>query len=156
MAGSNRFLVASVTVLLSACAAQPTGVQPEVTLQDVSIVDIDSTGQSFVLGIDVHNPHPFPLVIDGVRYRVRLDGERFANGKVDCSIEVPPASDQKFEISVDVDLMRISPKLLFVVRDGVRRQINYSLVGDFDLTDSEMTRVSFEDTGQIQLQAATH
>jgi LEA14-like dessication related protein len=145
--------VASTVVLLSGCASQPAAVAPEVTLKNVSIVDIDHEAQSFVLGIDVHNPHPFPLVIDGVRYRIRLDGQRFANGDVRCSVEVPPAAEQTLEISVDLDLMRTAPQLLFVVRDGVRRQIDYRLVGDFDLTDSATPRVSFEDAGRIRLQA---
>ena len=154
MKGPRLVLIASTVVLLSACATQPAAVAPEVTLTNVSIVDIDHTGQSFVLGIDVHNPYPFPLIIDGVRYRIRLDGQRFANGDVRCSIEVPPAAEQTLEISVDLDLMKTAPKLLFVVRDGVRRQIDYRLVGDLDLTDNAIPRVSFEDAGQIRLQAA--
>ena len=36
-------------------------------------------------------------------------------------------------ISVDVNLMRTAPQLLFIVKDGVKREIPYVLSGRFEV-----------------------
>ncbi|MEM9402793.1 MAG: LEA type 2 family protein [Pseudomonadota bacterium] len=128
--------------------------QPEVSLTDVEVTAIDLKGQSFVLSFDVSNPNPFPLAISQINYGVELDGHRFASGETDCSIKVPADSHESFEISVDLNLLQTAPKLLFVVRDGVRKEIPYELQGKFIVDIPTSPRVQFENAGNIQLQAA--
>ncbi|MEM9333385.1 MAG: LEA type 2 family protein [Pseudomonadota bacterium] len=128
--------------------------QPEVSLTDVAVTEIDLKGQTFVLSFDVSNPNPFPLAISKIDYGVELDGLRFASGETHCSIKVPADSRESFEISVDLNLLQTAPRLLFVVRDGVRKEIPYELVGKFVVDVPTSPRIQFENTGNIQLQAA--
>ncbi len=151
----RNLLVICLGALMAGCAT--TGDlfgRPEVSLTDVEVREIDLKGQTFVLSFDVSNPNPFPLSISGIAYGVELDGQRFASGETHCDINVPADSLETFEISVDLNLLQTAPQLLFIVRDGVRKEIPYELVGKFVVDLPASPRVQFENAGNIQLQAA--
>ena len=117
-------------MLLTACASTGDLVSaPRVSLRNVEITDIDFTSQTFLLGFDVTNPNPFPLPISTVSYAVELEGYRFASGSTAGGFTVPSSGDAEFAISVELDLMKTAPQLLFIVRDSVRRDIPYTLSG---------------------------
>lgn len=151
----RNLLVVCLGAFMAGCAT--TGDlfgRPEVSLTDVEVREIDLKGQTFVLSFDISNPNPFPLAISGIAYGVELDGQRFASGETHCDINVPADSQETFEISVDLNLLQTAPQLLFVVRDGVRKEIPYELVGKFVVDVPASPRVQFENAGNIQLQAA--
>ncbi len=151
----RNLLVVCVGALMAGCATTDNLFgRPEVSLTDVEVREIDLKGQTFVLSFDVSNPNPFPLAISGIAYGVELDGQRFASGETHCDIKVPADSRESFEISVDLNLLQTAPQLLFVVRDGVRKEIPYELVGKFVVDIPASPRVQFENAGNIQLQAA--
>ncbi|MDH3846681.1 MAG: LEA type 2 family protein, partial [Gammaproteobacteria bacterium] len=105
------------------------------------------------LDFDVINPNPFPLPIRSVSYGVELDGFRFASGETLGEFTVPANSDSHFEITVDVDLMRTAPQLMFIVRDGIHRDIPYALEGRFAIDVPFANPVSFRNEGSIRLNA---
>jgi LEA14-like dessication related protein len=120
----------------------------------VEVTELDLSGQTFLLDFDVINPNPFPLPIRSVSYGVELDGYRFASGETQGTFSVPASSDGSFAISVDLNLMRTAPQLMFIVRNGVYRDIPYRLKGHFDIDIPFTNPVSFDTTGVIRLQAA--
>lgn len=138
------------------CATGGAGLvgSPEVHLEDVEISNFDVRTQTFVLNFGIRNPNPFALEISSIRYGVRLDGQRFASGETACSVSVPAQSDGRFAITVDLNLLKTAPDLLFVVRDGVRKPVSYSLDGRFEIDMPASPHVSFENSGNIRLQAA--
>lgn len=141
--------------LLTACASTGNLVEsPHVTLRDVKVTSIDFDGQTFLLDFDVTNPNPFPLPISAISYGVELDGHRFASGETQGDFSFPASSDGGFSISVDLNLMRTAPQLLFIVRDGVHRDIPYALTGTFDVDIPFMNAVSFKTSGTIRLHSA--
>ena len=145
----------AVLAVLAGCATTAELVDPpKVSLRNVELTAIDVSGQTFVLDFDVTNPNPFPLPIRGVRYGVDLDGQRFASGETTGAFTVPAGSDGAFAISVDVDLLRTAPRLMFIVREGVRREIPYALEGRFDIDLPFAAPVHFSTAGTIRLQAA--
>ena len=127
---------------------------PRVALRNVELTDIAMSGQTFVLDFDVTNPNPFPLPVRRVRYGVELDGMRFASGETTGAFTVPAESDGAFAISVDVDLLRTAPQLMFIVREGVQREIPYTLKGRFEIDLPLIAPVDFSSSGTIRLQAA--
>ncbi len=145
----------TLACFIAACAS--TGVtleKPGVSLRNVEVRDIDLDGQTFVLNFDVINPNPIPLPIRSVSYGVELDGFRFASGETQGAFTVPANGDSHFEITVDVDLMRTAPQLMFIVRDGVYRDIPYALEGRFAIDVPFANPVSFRNEGSIRLDAA--
>ena len=150
----RKIFVAAVACFAAGCAS--TGIsleKPGVSLRNVAVADVDLDGQTFVLEFDVVNPNPFPLPVSSFSYGVELDGFRFASGETQGAFTVPANGDSHFEITVDVDLMRTAPQLMFIVRDGIYRDIPYSLEGRFAIDVPFTNPVAFRDEGSIRLNA---
>lgn len=147
--------VASAAVLLSACASLEELVStPQVSLRNVQVQSLDLAAQTFLLSFDVTNPNPFPLPISAINYSIQLDGHQFAGGDAQSAFTVPASGDGEFAISVDLNLLRTAPELLFIVREGVRRNIPYQLKGRLGIDLPYAKPVSFSTDGMIRLQSA--
>lgn len=150
-----NFVVVAFFAALAGCATLEDAVQPpEIRLTDVELETLDISGQTFLLSFDVSNPNPFPLPISEVRYGIALDGYRFASGAAASEFTVPAGGDGRFAISVDVNLLESAPQLLFIVREGVYREIPYSLEGRLQLGLPAPVSKAFATNGVIQLTAA--
>ncbi|MGI9272429.1 MAG: LEA type 2 family protein [Woeseiaceae bacterium] len=142
----------AATILLGGCAAIATTIsQPSVSLNNVEIGSVDFSKQTFVLGFDVSNPNPFPLPIKSVSYGVKLDNQRFASGETVGSITVPANSDSQFAISVDLDLLRTAPQLLYTLRDGVTNGLSYELNGKLGIDIPLVDPIAFKTSGEIRV-----
>jgi len=142
--------------LLTACASTGDLISaPGVSLRNVEITDIDISGQTFLLHFDVTNPNPFPLPVSTVSYAIELDGHRFASGSTTGGFAVPSAGDDEFAISVELNLMKTAPQLLFVIRDSVKRDIPYTLRGKLGLDIPLTAPVRFETSGAIRMQSVS-
>jgi LEA14-like dessication related protein len=150
----RKIALGAVACFAAGCASIGITVEkPSVSLRTVEVADIDLGGQTFVLDFNVVNPNPFPLPIRTISYGVELDGFRFASGETQGAFTVPANGDSHFEITVDVDLMRTAPQLMFIVRDGVYRDIPYSLEGRFGIDVPFANPVSFRNEGSLRLDA---
>jgi len=158
MNGSINFRhigVGTIAWFLAGCASTASFVDtPQVSLRNVEVTELDIHSQTFLLAFDVTNPNPFPLPISAISYGVELDGYRFASGETQGDFTVPASSDGGFAISVDLNLMRTAPQLLFIVRDGVYREIPYALKGTFDVDIPFVSPVTFNSSGTIRLHPA--
>ena len=124
---------------------------PGVSLRNVEMTDVDFSSQTFVLGFDVTNPNPFPLPISAVTYGIELDGYRFASGETRGGFTVPASGDGEFAISVELDLLRTAPQLLYIVRDAVKRDIPYELSGQLGVDIPLIKPIRFKSSGEIRL-----
>jgi len=153
--GFKSFGLGAIAWILTGCASTASFIDtPDVTLRNVEVAKLDLDNQTFVLDFDVINPNPFPLPISAISYGVDLDGHRFASGNTQGDFTVPASSDGGFAISVKLNLMRTAPQLLFIVRDGVYRDIPYALTGTFDVDIPFVAPVRFKTSGMIRLQPA--
>lgn len=146
--------LSAIACFAAGCAS--TGVmveKPSVSLSNVEVTDIDLDGQTFVLDFDVANPNPFPLPIRSIAYGVELEGLRLASGETQGAFTVPAGGNESFAITVNVNLMRTAPQLLFIVRDGIYRDIPYALEGRFAIDIPFTNPVSFRNEGSIRLNA---
>lgn len=126
---------------------------PRVRLSNVAVTEIDLSNQTFLLDFEVSNPNPFPLPVRSISYGVELDGFRFASGQTRGEFTVPAGGEGSFAISVDVNLMRTAPQLLFIVSDGVKREIPYALSGRFEVDIPLAPPLTFRDDGTIRVRA---
>jgi LEA14-like dessication related protein len=151
----NNILLLAATGMLSACAGGGGFIvsSPGVSLNNVELTELDYSSQTFLLGFDVSNPNPFPLPVSSVSYGVELDGLRFATGETQGGFIVPANGDGNFAISVQLDLLRTSPRLLHTVRDGVLRDIPYELKGSLGVDIPAAKPVRFQSNGQVRLLA---
>ena len=151
----NLATLATVICVVSACAGMQRAISaPGVSLRNVEVADVSFSKQTFVLSFDVTNPNPFPLPVNHVTYGVTLDEQRFASGKTVASFTVGAQSDAEFAISVELDLLRTAPQLLFIVRDGTMRDLPYELSGKLGIDIPFVDPVSFKSSGEIRLLAS--
>lgn len=142
--------------LLSACASTGELIStPGVSLKNIEMTNLDFSGQTFLIGFDVSNPNPFPLPITAVSYGVDLDGFRFASGETQGGFTVPASGDSEFAITVELNLLKTAPQLLYIVRDGVKRDIPYALTGKLGVGIPFTKPLEFESSGEIRLQATS-
>ena len=139
---------------LASCAATDSLVTvPDVRLTDVEVTSLDFSGQTFRLGFGVRNPNPFPLPVTRIQYGVALDGQPFAAGETAGNFVVPANGDGEFAISVELDLLKSAPQLLYTVHDGVRSAIPYALEGSFGIDIPFAKPLKFETNGEIRVWA---
>ncbi|MDH3532918.1 MAG: LEA type 2 family protein [Gammaproteobacteria bacterium] len=144
-----------LAVALTACAGMETVVRtPGVSLRNVQVEKLDFSGQTFLLDFDVTNPNPFPLPIRSVSYGIELDGHHFAGGSTQSAFTVAAQGDAQFSISVELDLLQTSPPLLYILHEGVSRDIPYTLKGQFGVDIAYLRPVAFRTSGEIRLYAA--
>jgi len=142
------------TSLLSACASTGDLVSaPDVSLRNVQLTDVELSRQTFILSFDVTNPNPFPLPISAVSYGVELDSQRFASGRTQGGFTVPASGDGEFAISVELNLLKSAPQLLYIVRDGEKRDITYELKGQLGIDIPLVKPMDFESSGAIRFLA---
>lgn len=142
--------------MLSACASLPESLvsTPEVRLQNVQVMGLGFTGQTFLLSFDVHNPNPFPLPVNHVSYGLRLDGHRFASGRTASEFSVPAGGDSEFAISVELNLLSTAPQLLSVVKNRSRTEIPYELEGQLGIDIPMTPPISYRSNGAIRLNSS--
>ena len=155
MNSSKRRLVIILALVtgLGACASLPENLvaKPDVQLREVQVIGLGFKNQTFLLSFDIHNPNPYPLPVSHISYVVRLDGQRFASGRTQSDISVPAGGDTEFAISVELDLLTTAPRLLSIVREGVRRDIAYELEGELGIDIPMTPPVSYRSDGSIRL-----
>lgn len=152
--GYKTVLFISV-LTLSGCASTDTLLQrPTVDLTSVELGEMNVARQTFLLGINVYNPNPFPLPVQGLRYQLRLNDQYFAGGETQGSFTVPAAADGNFVISVDLDLLRSGAQVTSVLRSGLRDRLDYELHGNLALNIPGAQSMRFSSSGTVMVQSA--
>lgn len=142
---------ASTWILLSGCAGSGSLVStPSVDLRNVEVTELEFSGQTFLLAFDVDNPNPFPLPVSSITYGVELDGYRFAGGSTTGGFTVPASGSTEFAISVELNLLKTAPPLLYIVKDSLEREIPYELKGEFGLDIPATTPLRFRSSGAVR------
>ncbi len=148
-------IMITVTLLfISGCTSigGPVIASPAVTLTSVKLESANIRSQTFLLGIGINNPNPFPLPVKSMRYQVALDGEKFAGGETAANFTVPANGDGAFAIKVDLDLLRTSTQLATLLQSATTRDVNYALDGSLTADIPFAPPVPFATSGVIPLQ----
>lgn len=140
--------------LLACASLDDIAAAPRVSLRNVAVQHLDMSRQTFLLSFDMTNPNAYPLPVKSIRYSIELDGQSFASGSTPCALHIPAGSDAEFVISVELDLLRTAPGLMFVARDATRREISYALEGELGFDLPAIRPAHFREDGVVRLQAA--
>ena len=151
----RRAVFAAVTAvtfsILTGCVSTGNLVSaPSVDLRNVEATELGFSGQTFLLAFDVDNPNPFPLPVDTISYGIELDGYRFASGSTTGGFTVPASGQAEFAISVELDLIKTAPPLLYIVKDGFKHEVPYELTGELRLDVPATTALRFSSNGAVR------
>ena len=154
---SNITLLTAISIL-SACAAISEDLlsSPKIELADVQVVGLGFQQQTFLLSFDIANPNKFSLPVRNVEYGLKLDGQHFAGGETASDFTVPASGSTTFAISVELDLLKTSPHLLGIVRDGAQRDIAYELDGVLGVDIPLVPAVKYNSNGKIRFSSNSY
>lgn len=99
---------------------------PKVSVQNVVLQDISMTQGNAVVSLNITNPNPVAVPLEGVQYNLRLNGRSVASGDQRQSMSLKPNQPLLVNIPVQLqfnELMQLAPTLLS------SRQVQYDVEG---------------------------
>lgn len=99
--------VLSLTGCLSGLARMA---EPTVDITDVKLLNASLTGADVMLRFQVDNPNDVNLVLDGIGYRLRLNGQPLLSGQDDRRLEIAASGRTPVDLPVSInfqDLYRV-------------------------------------------------
>ncbi len=76
--------------------------EPKVALQGVKLHDMTVSGGTLLIGVEVENPNPFALRLDGLTYELEVGGKPLSKGELKDTASVGAKSKAVVEIPVPV------------------------------------------------------
>ena len=132
---------------LGGCAGLRLGMQkPEVTVANIRLLDGNLLEQRFLLTLRVMNPNTSEIAIEGLTFKVDLNGQPFAKGVGNQPVVVPRLGEALVEVTATTGLGGLLRQLkAFKGREKVDYRISGRLVtGNFGGID-------FDQTGEVEL-----
>lgn len=149
-AGRRRFAGLLATGLgltvLGGCAGFQLGMKkPQVAVIDIRPQDATLLEQRFVLSLRVTNPNSIEIPIEGLTFRLDLNGQQFATGVSNKPVVIPRLGDGVVEVTATTGLASLLRQFreLGKLRDKVEYRLRGRLVtGNFGGFD-------FDETGEV-------
>ena len=143
-------LVLTLLITASSCSSlRPDLKAPRLALMAVAMTSGDVFNQQFLIRMNVENPNDRELPIKGLDYKLFLEGDGFAEGKLNKPFVVPANGETDFDMTVKTNFVSGVGRLLS--RLNGRTQVNYSIEGDL-LTDIRfLKKIPFQETGSVNI-----
>jgi len=148
-------LVAALAVVLALASCAGFGglanvVRPQVDLTDVKVLGTTLTEADLLFQFQVDNPNALALVLDGIGYRLRLNGQPLLDGRHDERTQIAANGRSLIELPVTVRYEDVY-KVLRSFEN--RRNPDYALDADFrfDVPILGAVTVPVTKRGQIPL-----
>ena len=132
---------------LGGCAGLRLGMQkPEVSVANIRLLDGNLLEQRFLLTLRVMNPNTSEIAIEGLTFKVDLNGQPFAKGVGNQPVVIPRLGEAMVEVTATTGLGGLLRQLkAFKGREKVDYRISGRLVtGNFGGID-------FDQTGEVEL-----
>ena len=148
---TRRWILAAAATLplLAGCAALPKLEAPRLSVVSLKMQSADIFSQRLQLRMRVQNPNPRELPIQGIDYRVEVDGAELGQGMTNQSFTVPAMGEAEFDVQFTANLAGTLAKLL--TRRGSRDSVEYRLVGKVALSSGFLRRIPFDERGSVNL-----
>lgn len=143
-------LILALAVGINGCSAlRPDLKAPRLAVIGIAMMSADIFNQQFLIRMSVENPNDRELPIKGLDYKIFLEGDGFAEGKLNKPFVVPANGETDFDMTVKTNFVSGVGRLL--TRLNGRTQVNYSVEGDL-LTDIRfLKKIPFSETGSVNI-----
>lgn len=144
-----RATLCSLVLLFAGCALTPKLEAPQLTLMSVSMTSADIFSQQFMVRLHVQNPNARDIPVNGIDYKLFLEGDSFAEGVTNKAFVIPALGETEFEVPIRTNFVSSLGRL--VSRLQGRKQVQYVLEGKV-LTDIGMfNKIPFSESGTVDL-----
>jgi LEA14-like dessication related protein len=148
---TRRALIAGAMLalpLLSGCAL-PRLEAPELSIVSMQLQSAGILSQRLALRMRVLNPNARDLPVEGIRYRVEINGTEVGHGLANEPFVVPAFGEAEFDVQMTANLAGALARLL-LSRES-QDSLEYRLVGDVALSAGFLRRIPFDERGRVRL-----
>lgn len=150
------FALLVAIILIPGCASLGSKPEPpEVSIAGLGMVSADLFEQRFSLRLRFLNPNDFPIDIQGMNYKVLLNGKSFASGVSNREVHVPAFGEAVSEVEVVSNITRIVGQLKHLATASGGRgpeSLDYRIEGGIKLSNWS-AKIPFEYEGTVSLTA---
>lgn len=116
-----------VTALMTACTGIPFNAKaPKVSVAEVSVKRLGLFEQVFDVGLRVTNPNDFDIAIEGLEFKLEINGREFATGTAHTHTRLPAFSSAVVHVDTTTDsnkLLQQIKTLPEILQDGAPYRI---------------------------------
>lgn len=148
----NVWLSLWLAVLLAACsnatdlsALSQFVKPPKVSVEEVVLQDLSMTQGTALLRLNVSNPNPVPIPLEGIEYGLNLNGKTVAQGQQAQQVTLQPNQPVSVEVPVQVGFQELLGMLPGITGLG---RVQYDLEGAVSLP---MLKVPFSRSGDVTI-----
>jgi LEA14-like dessication related protein len=141
--------VALMLPLLSGCAIVPKLEAPKLSVISLRMQSADIFSQRLQVRMRVSNPNARELPVEGIRFRIEVNGTELGQGLMNAPFTVPALGEAEFDTQVTANVAGALVRLL--TRRDSRESIDYRLVGDVSLSSGILRRIPFDERGSVKL-----
>ena len=132
---------------LGGCAGLRLGMQkPEVSVANIRLLDGNLLEQRFLLTLRVMNPNTSEIAIEGLTFKVDLNGQPFAKGVGNQAVVVPRLGEAMVYVTATTGLGGLLRQ--FKAFKG-REKVDYRISGR--LVTGNFGGIDFDQTGEVEL-----
>lgn len=143
-----RCLLLWLLLPLAACASLDEAVPPEVSLSNVRLVGGGLLDQELLVDLRIRNPNNFELPLDGLSFKLELNGQPFADGFTNEAVTVPRLGEAKLPVTASINLIDLVQQMLALGRRG---DLTYRIDGLAYLRGLTERTVPYEKSGRLRL-----
>lgn len=143
-----RFGTLAALVMLSACALSKLE-KPTMNLISVQMTSADMFNQQFVVRMNVQNPNDRDLPINGIDYKIFLEGDSFAEGTSNLPFVIPANGEKEFDLPVRTNFISSLGRLLS--RLNGKREVRYQIEGTVLTKIGMIHKLPFTQSGTVDL-----
>ena len=150
---AKRWLIRLAAVLaltaLAACETMDDTLPPRISLANVMLAQPGLLRQDLNLDLRIANPNNVDIPIEGLTFRLDLDGQPFAEGMSNERVTVPRLSEVAVPVKGSVDTLNLVRQILTLGQsDTIRYRISgFAYVGAI----AGARRVPYERDGSLSL-----
>jgi LEA14-like dessication related protein len=146
-------VVAMVASIVAGCASYEPAIPPSIALANVELVRPGLLRQDLVLDLRIGNPNNFDIPIDGLTFRLDIDGQPFAEGYSNQRLTVPRLSEVSIPVAATTDTFAIVRQIMSL---GDRQEIRYRMHGYAYIAElAGSRRIPYEREGTLSLDPGT-
>lgn len=147
---ATAILAVAVGALPGCALFTPRLATPQLSIVSIVLGRSNLFTQHLVVRMRVDNPNDRELPVEGLSYRLDVEGDEAARGVSTTSFTVPPLGEAEFDMDVTANLAGALLRLMSQAGSG-SGIVHYRLLGKVELSRGLLRSIPFEERGSFAL-----
>ena len=134
---------------LGGCVTPQKVVAPNITLQNVKILETEGFTQKLQVELLVSNPNDFDIPLTGLKFGMQMNGKDFAEGLSNQRVDIPRLGRAVVPVEVSVSILAVMNQIRAVQK---QKGLDYRVAGTAFLDHILLPSVDFDKQGRVNLE----